>query len=266
MTIHTRGNVNRRRTNIESVLDLLFDPSKNQRPHRILLYGVPGIGKTTWATSADSAVVIPTEDGQRQVSGQSFPLAKDTTNFLKYVQALNEDHQFRTLVIDSLDWLEKLIWASVASDHKVESIEGIGYGKGYQFAADKWQYLLDILELININKQMTIVLIAHSQVIKHNDPTTDSYDRYAPRLHKFADAIVREWCDEVLFANYKTYTHEKDAGFNKKITKASGAGERVIYTSERPSHLAKNRLNLEYEMPLAWSELAKFLPCITKAV
>lgn len=247
---------------MESILDLLFDPSKNQRPHRILLYGVPGIGKTTWATSAPGAVVIPTEDGQRQVSCQSLPMSRDYATFRSYVKALDGEHPLKTVVIDSLDWLEKLIWLEVAKENSVDGIEGIGYGKGYQMAADKWRILLDRLELLNINRQMTVILLAHSQVIKHNDPATDAYDRYAPHLHKLADAMIREWSDEVLFANYKTYTTEKDGGFNKKITKASGAGERVIYTSERPSHLAKNRLNLPHEMPLVWSELAKHLPCL----
>ena len=248
---------------MESMLDLLFDPSKNQRPHRILLYGVPGIGKSTFGAKTPNAVVIPTEDGLRNISCQAFPLAKDFGQVGKYLEALTGNHNRSTLVIDSLDWLEKLIWKRVAQDAGKDGIEDIGYGKGYQYAADKWNGMLDFIETeLNIKKQMTVVLIAHSQVIKHQDPATDAYDRYAPRLHKQADAMVREWCDEVLFVNRKVYTTEKDTGFNRKVTKASGGIERVMYTTEKPSHLAKNRLDLPDELPFAWSELAKYLPCL----
>lgn len=168
-------------------------------------------------------------------------------------------------MIDSADWLEKLIWSDVAKTHSKDGIEDIGYGKGYQYAAECWEKMLGYIETeINIKKQMTIVFVAHSQVIKHTDPATDSYDRYAPRLHKTADALLREWCDEVLFVNRKTYTLKEDVGFNRKVTKASGGTERVMYTTEKPSHLAKNRLNLPDEMPFVWDELAKYLPCLKK--
>lgn len=258
-------------------MDLLFDPSKNQRPRRILLYGVPKIGKTTWARSAPSPVEVPTEDANCRRPSASFPISKTFDEFCGYLKKIRtSENDFKTLIIDTLDWLEPLIWEEVCKEQHVDSIElaGGGYGKGYQFAADKWRQLLNGLENINLGYRgegvpkgpgMTIILLAHSRVVKHAEPGVDAYDKYVTPLQKQADNIVREWCDEVLFCNYKVFTSEKDAGFNKKTTKAVGAGQRAIFTTERPGFFAGNRLDLPHELEMNWDDYAKYLPQ-TKAV
>jgi len=60
----------------------------------------------------------------------------------------------------------------------------------------------------------------------------------------------------VLFANFKVNTTKTDAGFNKKVTRGVGSGQRVIYTEERAAFLAKNRHRLPPELPLDWNALA----------
>ena len=110
---------------------------------------------------------------------------------------------------------------------------------------------------------MTVILIAHAKIERFENPETESYDRYVPRLHKYARAVVQEWCDEVLFATYKVYTKVTDEGFNRKKAKGMGSGERVIRTTERPAHLAKNRLNLPDELPLDWPAYAQYIPAFS---
>ncbi|MFW5750284.1 MAG: AAA family ATPase, partial [Planctomycetota bacterium] len=100
----------------------------------------------------------------------------------------------------------------------------------------------------------------HAKVERFDNPETESFDRYAPRLHKTACALVIEWCDEVLFANYRVFTKTTDEGFNRQRVQGVGNGERVLRTTERPAHIAKNRLGLPDELPLEWPELAQFLP------
>jgi hypothetical protein len=48
---------------------------KRPGPRRVLLYGVQGIGKSTWGAQAPGAVFIPTEDGLDDIDGASFPKA-----------------------------------------------------------------------------------------------------------------------------------------------------------------------------------------------
>jgi len=50
------------------------------------------------------------------------------------------------------------------------------------------------------------VPIAHARIERFENPETDAYDRYSPRLNKHASALIQEWCDEVLFATYKVHT------------------------------------------------------------
>lgn len=232
-------------------------------PRRVMLYGTPGIGKSQFAAHADSPVFIQTEDGLGQIDCAKFPVAGGFDDVIKALTALyTEKHEFRTVVIDTLDWLERLIWAEVCKRKMVESIEDIGYQKGYVFALNHWRDVLAGLDALRRDRGMSVLLVAHSRIEKFDDPATDAYDRYSPRLHKLAAALVTEWCDEVLFATYKVYTRQSDEGFNRKKTRAMGDGERVIYTAERPSHVAKNRLNLPAEMPL---DFAAYARCVAAA-
>lgn len=223
-------------------------------PRRVLVYGQHGVGKSSFAACADRPIFIQTEDGLADLDVASFPLA---TKYADVLAALGElytsEHDFKTVVIDSLDWLERLIWAEVCSKRGVQSIEDIGYAKGYTFAIQHWREILEGLTALRDRRGMTVIFVAHAAIERFNDPANEPYDRYAPKLHKQASAIVQEWCDEVLFATWKVYTKSKDAGFGQQVVKGIGTGERVMRTTERPSHVAKNRLSLPDEMPLDWS-------------
>lgn len=226
-------------------------------PRRTMLYGVQGIGKSTFGSMAEGAIFITTEDGLGRINCASFPLATQYEHVLAALGELyTEPHSFRTVVIDSLDWLEQLIWAEVCRKRNVESIEDIGYAKGYTFALTQWREVLAGLDALRNQRSMAVILLAHSKIEKFENPETDSYDRYVPRLHKLAAATVMEWCDEVLFATYKVFTKATDEGFNRTRNQGIGTGERVLRTTERPAHVAKNRLNLPDEIPLDYRQYA----------
>ena len=227
---------------------------------RTLLYGTHGIGKSTFGAMAEHPVFIQTEDGLGGIDGARFPLATKYADVVNALAALyTEEHDYRTLVLDSLDWLERLIWAKVCADRNVESIEDIGYGKGYIFALTQWREILAGLDALRNERGMAILLIAHAQIEKFANPETDTYDRYSPRLHKQASALIQEWCDEVLFATYSVYTKTTDEGFGRKRVQGIGTGERILRTTERPAHVAKNRLNLPDEIPLDHRAYAAFV-------
>ncbi len=206
---------------------------------------------STFGAMADDPIFIPTEDGLGGIDCARFPLAGDYGDVINALSALySEQHDFRTVVIDSLDWLERLIWARVCRDRGVETIEDIGYGKGYIFALTHWREVIAGLDALRNERGMAVILLAHAQIEKFANPETDTYDRYSPRLHKQASALVQEWCDEVLFATYAIHTKTTDEGFGRKRVQGVGTGERIIRTTERPAHVAKNRLNLPDEIPL----------------
>jgi hypothetical protein len=230
---------------------------RNPKPRRVMLYGTHGIGKSTFGAMAEQPVFIPTEDGLGDIDCESFPLATSLGQVMATLESLyTSDHGYKTVVIDSLDWLERLIWAEVCSDKGVDSIEDIGYAKGYTYAIDKWRAVLGALDALRSDRGIGVILIAHAKIDKFENPETEPYDRYSPRLHKLASALVQEWCDEVLFATYRVHTRKVEEGFNKAKHQGIGTGERVIRTTERPAHVAKSRLPLPEEMPLDYRVFA----------
>jgi hypothetical protein len=230
-------------------------------PPRILLHGVAGIGKTTFAARAEKPVVIPTEDGLGTLEVDHFPLARSLGEVMEALAALYaEPHDFRAVVIDSVDWLEPLIWKQVCAENKWSSIEEPGYGKGYVAALDLWREYLDGLNALRDERGMTVVQIAHTDIKRFDSPEHEPYDRYVIKLHARAAALLQEHSDIVLFANYRISTVKADVGFNKKVTRALGRGERVIHTAERPAFLAKNRYDLPETLDLDWQAFAAAMP------
>lgn len=233
---------------------------KTPAPRRVMLYGVQGVGKSTWAACAPKPIFLQTEDGLGEIDCDKLPVATTFEQVMKGLSALyTEPHAYQTVVVDSLDWLERLIWVEVCRKRNVESIEDIGYAKGYIFALTQWREFLEGLSALRNDKGMAVVMIAHARIERFENPETESYDRYVPRLHKLAAAVVQEWCDEVFFASYKVYTKQTEEGFNRKRSQGIGTGERILRTQERPAHMAKNRLNLPDELPLDWNAYAYYL-------
>jgi len=108
-------------------------------------------------------------------------------------------------------------------------------------------------------RNRTTILIAHARIERFENPETDSYDRYVPRLHRLASQVLQEWCDEVMFATFKVFTKQTAEGFDRKRNQGIGTGERVLRTVERPAHVAKNRLSLPEELPLDWNVYAQHI-------
>lgn len=228
---------------------------KRAAPRRVLLYGTHGIGKSTWAAAAPKPIVLATEDGLNDVGVDRIEFyGRETIDLAKALIALSgeENHGYKTVVIDSLDWLEKMIWAATVKEHGKKSIEDFPFGRGYTLAAKRWESLIVMLEACRA-RGINCVLLAHAKIERFTPPDSDAYDRYVPDLHKVASALVQEWVDEVLFASYRVSTISKDEGFGQNRTRAIGSGERVVHTCEMPTHAAKRRIVLPDVLPLEWA-------------
>ena len=231
------------------------------QPPRMIIFGVSGVGKTTFAAAALRPVVIPTEDGLGMCEVDHFPLARNYDDVMAHLASLySEDHDYRTVVVDSLDWLEPLIQAKACRDNGWASIEEPGYGKGYIAALALWRQYLDGLNALRDERGMTVVQTAHSEIRRFDSPEHEPFDRYGIKLHARAAALVQEHADVILFANYRVSTVRSDVGFSKRVNRAVGSGERLIHTTERPAFIAKNRYGLPDTLPLDWHAFAQAMP------
>jgi hypothetical protein len=224
-----------------------------KRPYYLLMHGLPGIGKSSFAAEAPKPIFLCAEKGTNHLNVSRLELS----SFAEFKAAIKElaetNHDFKTVVIDTVDHVEPLIFKEVLKDKGggKTSIEDIGYAKGYIFALEYWQQLIHELEALRDSKGMNVILLAHTEVKAFNDPQlTEAYDRYQVKLHHKAAGLIIDRVEGVLFANYKAFLHKADGGKSKAL----GDGSRVIYTEHRPSFVAKNRHDLPFELPLSWAD------------
>ena len=221
---------------------------------------------STFGASAPNPIFIQTEDGLGELDCHKFPLAHSLSEVLAQLTALrDEQHDFQTVVVDSADWLERLIFDEVCREYGVRSIEKAdgGYGKGYTHALTHWRKVVNLLQELRDKRGMMVILVAHAKVERFEDPENAAYDRYTPRLNKHAASLIAEWVDAVLFAN-KKFRVSKDSN-DRAIAAPIGAdgGERIIRTVGSPACIAKNRYGLPGEIPLSW---AAFINAYQKAL
>ena len=229
-------------------------------PQKIVIYGTPGIGKTTFASTFPKPILMRFEDGASAMDVPTFPkLFTSLSDLNKGIKTLKGDHDFKTLIIDSIDWMEPLVWAFTCQKHEGDPNKGIeqfGYGKGYIHADIVWRNIQSSLEYLRSQRGMNIIAIAHAVPVTVDPPDMEPYQRYSLKLHKRGAALWMEWADMILFINYKMHIL-KDADNKTAKGKAKGTGERVIYTQERPAYQAKSRWPLDEEIRIgndpAWT-------------
>jgi len=224
-------------------------------PEFITVYGIAGIGKSTFGSEFDAPIFVGPEQGSAHLDVARMSPPKNYAEVLLQIRELADvkKHEFKTVVVDSLDWIEPMVWAEACRKEGVESIEQIGggFGKGYIVAQKLWEEILSGLRTLREHCGMNIVLIAHAQVRPFNNPATGTaYDRYQMKLHARAQNLFIEASDAVLFANYKVFTKGKDGQKHS----AFGDGARYMYTEQRPAFDAKNRFGLPPEMKFSYSE------------
>lgn len=226
---------------------------------KMLLAGEPKIGKSTFAASAPGAIGILTEDGMSGIDAQAFPLAQSLDDVYGAIGTLlNEPHDFKTVFVDSLDWLEPLLHAHVCRANGWPDIEKPGYGKGYVAAAAEWRTLLDGLEALRTQRGMGVILVCHVKQQRIEDPLTEGYDAWVLKLHSRASAIVEEWADIVGFAAHKVAIDKVDAGFGTRENKAKRTGQRVLHLEPHPAYPSGNRFGLK-DVSLSWAAFADAL-------
>lgn len=247
-----------------------------QRPPRIIVTGVPKIGKTSFACGSrcdesgmpvqfgiNSPAVIPIkgEEGCDDIPVLKFPVVTGFEQLMDYLRSLySQESKIRTVVIDSVSTLEPLIWSEICNEYDTESIEqvGGGYGKGYTRSLEYWDKILFALDHLRNDRGMTIVLISHVKVkVVTNPALSSSYDSYVMSCNEKLAAKLMQWADVTTFAMSKVIVRTEALGFGKEEKRAvDDGGRRYLYTRENPAYPSGGRGIygwLPSELPLDWA-------------
>lgn len=234
--------------------------SNGIQPHpvKMVLYGVEGIGKSTFASKAPDPLFIDTEGSTKDLNVKRVdPSPKTWMELVTYIQEIRNSNEVfcKTLVIDTADWAERMCIRHICDKNQKSGIEDWGYGKGYTYVYEEFGKLINALTDI-VNKGINVIILAHASLRKFEQPDENgSYDRYTLKLNDSPKTsisnMIKEWADLVLFANYKTFVVDVDG---KK--KAQG-GQRVMYTTHHPAWDAKNRYGMPDELPFEFSQIER---------
>jgi hypothetical protein len=249
-------------------------------PLRYIVYGPEGVGKTTLAADAPDPIWLDIEDGSSRVNVARYsfhdgPNGHVPSGYGEITAAIddltNSDHPYKTLVIDTADRLESMIWRSMlerdsstsAQNPKTKvytSIEDYGYGKGYQMAVEEWRSLCARLDRLRAVRRMSIVMIAHAQIRPFKNPEGEDFDRYQLRIHDKAAGFLKEWADVTGFARFEDGA-AKTPGAKTDRPKGFSTGRRLLMLSRTAAFDAKSRISLPDEVEIAvehpWGALAE---------
>lgn len=232
------------------------------RPVKAVLYGVEGIGKSTFAAQFPKPLFIDLEGGTHRLDVDRIDGIR---TWQELTQTINEfitlpKNPYETLVIDTADAAARLCETHIIrSRGGIQSIEDIPYGKGYKKLSEEFSQFLVWLETV-VNSGFNVVIVAHAMMRTITKPDDlGAYDHWELKLpgnggNKLG-ALVKEWADLLLFMDYKTQLVTGERG--KKI--ATG-GERVMYAAHTPFADAKNRFDLPERLPMEYGQIAKCIP------
>jgi hypothetical protein len=207
----------------------------NLKNPAVILYSTRGLGKTTTAAQTESPIFFALEKGLGTNKVPHLHRVNYDDVLLDLKALINEKHDYKTLVIDTIDKLEGLLFDKIAKSHGKNSVAEIGFGKGFEEAASHLASFIRGLDVLRDEKNMTIVLLAHSKVKSINDPNDDSYDKYQLALNDKCSKVFCDWADAIFFADYT-----KDIVDGKAV----GGAKKHLYAGGRVSVEAKNRAGL----------------------
>lgn len=266
-------------------MGILDSVNTSQTPNgaRVVVAGVEKVGKTTFATSAPRALLVPLEDGYAGVTVMKTP---KLTDFAQVIALLDEiivscgagKFAYQSLVFDSATALEKLIHLSVLGrdpgyspgNPKAVTMESAlgGYGKAYQYANELMTTFLNRCDILAQYYRINIVLTCHVFAAEVIDPMSGKYDSWDLLLHSPKNQktygkreMVTQWADIIGFLHEPMFI-VKDGDMSKGVTANKG---RVMAVNRAPSYVAGNRFRMTADIPIpapalkqhGWNHLAQ---------
>ena len=234
---------------------------RSERGRKVVIYGGPKLGKSTFAASAPSPVFVPSEDGLLEIEVDHYPVAVDLESFEANLAHLAKNvGDYRTVVVDSADWLESLIHAKLCQEDNVSDIAayGKGYGRGAKATLARFEAILRKLQWF-ADRGLNVIVIAHDKFVTIDDPQHGSYSQATLRMGEATRDRLIEWTDDLLYLTPKIAVDEEKE-------QASGGSKRVVKTSYHPAYRAGTRHQMPSEIEIPnpkdgspWAAYAKHI-------
>ena len=216
---------------------------------KALVYGAPGVGKSTLGTRAPAPLFLDLEKGLSRIDAaktEHITSLEGVKDALRYV---TREKEFETAVIDTIDELEKMLSKVVvdawnASNKRVKTVADIPYGRGGDLLVAEWRSMIEIFDKV-VAAGKNVLLIGHQQIQMFENPSDANFNFYTLNIHKKAAPVVMAKLDAVLFAKREDIV--KGDGEKGKI---KATGRRMLLTEHGGSFEAKNRFDLPAEIPL----------------
>ena len=219
--------------------------------------GATAVGKTHFACQSDDPIKLDLEHGAEIHNHQKIPLYgkdvvfDDCVESLRLIYANHKKMGVKTVIVDSFDWVQKLIHKEVCSKKNVETIDELKWGAGYQLAASLAQDFVNGLDSLR-QLGLEIIIICHTQIVKVDEPIHDLYEIYDLKLDRLIRNNLKEWSTIIAFCEFQQSTHLKGERFGQKMYKAISTGDRIMHTVPQAGFVAKSRIPIPSPLPLDW--------------
>lgn len=214
-------------------LNDLIKSGVQKSPVKLLLYGQNKIGKTTFAAESPSPVFIPIENGLRGFDVPRFPQPVELAELYGFLKLIRESDKFgyKTVVFDSLDWLEKLIHDDICRRKGKQSIGDVPHGAGYAESVKMLSGILTGLDSLIKQHGFNVIFIAHEKIVEKVCPVNGSYTSYSVNCSDKFAGLVFDWCD------FNGYCHKE----LRIVSDQHGMGQ----TTKRVGHESDRLLSFE---------------------
>ena len=199
---------------------------------RIIVLGDSGVGKTTYASKFPNPVFLDVEFGTGSLDVPTIPV-KSLTDFTNAIFLLKEQkHEYKTVIIDSIDWFEDILIKRICEENKAGSLADFDYGKGYALLYERWKKIIGMLEELR-QKGLIVVLVSHAapETVKH--PDIAEYQRMGLSMTRtnIKEKLIA-WVDIIVYikkqGKNRTYNVESAPGFCAKCRFTNIPAERVV--------------------------------------
>ncbi len=229
-------------------------------PNRYIIYAGEKWGKTSFGAMAPKPIFLMTNNETGLLTlidaGQlpeipHFPMCTTWAEAMGVVDVLtNEEHPYRTLVIDTGNGLERLCHEEVCRRDFNGDFSDKGfrsYMAGYEVALTDWALMLSQLDRLREHRKMSIVLLCHARIKPFRNPVAADYDRFQPAMHEKTWELCNRWADAIFFGGREAFVDEQDSSKKGKVTSTQ---TRIMHTDYDASLMAGNRLGLTEEIDM----------------